>query len=186
MAPVTGKKGKITNNKTGSTYLGGLSVLWRDTSVTDMGIGQSNNLPGIRRIGEDFLISGHRGIENDFSTCFTITTNGDTVENAAVLKSKYGDPAQNVLLLHNSALSSAVHKRARCSLAASRPFRIHILSIYCSTVESHTSRQVNFSNSIKQTKKCLSVNKLPFENKITSLSQIAQISLAGHITPTML
>ena len=32
-----------------------------------MGIGQANDLPGVAGIGENFLISGKAGVENDFA-----------------------------------------------------------------------------------------------------------------------
>jgi hypothetical protein len=35
--------------------------------IADMGIRQANNLPGIARISENFLITGKAGIENDFT-----------------------------------------------------------------------------------------------------------------------
>ncbi len=32
-----------------------------------MGIGKADNLPGVTGIGEDFLVTGEAGIENDFA-----------------------------------------------------------------------------------------------------------------------
>jgi len=32
-----------------------------------VGIGQANDLPGVARVGENFLIAGEAGIENDFA-----------------------------------------------------------------------------------------------------------------------
>ncbi len=32
-----------------------------------MGISEADDLPGVTRIGEDFLVSGEAGIENDFA-----------------------------------------------------------------------------------------------------------------------
>ena len=45
----------------------GLDVLVVDADIADMGKGEGDDLPGIGRIGEDFLIAGHRGIEADFA-----------------------------------------------------------------------------------------------------------------------
>ena len=38
--------------------------------VADLRIGQHHDLPGIGRIGEDFLVAGDRGIEDDFARAF--------------------------------------------------------------------------------------------------------------------
>ena len=35
--------------------------------ISDMRIGQADDLPGITGIGENFLVTGEAGIENDFS-----------------------------------------------------------------------------------------------------------------------
>jgi hypothetical protein len=35
--------------------------------VADFRVRQDNDLPGIRRIGENFLIAGNGGIKNDFA-----------------------------------------------------------------------------------------------------------------------
>jgi hypothetical protein len=35
-----------------------------DTGIADVRIGQRDDLPGIARVGQDFLIAGHRGVEH--------------------------------------------------------------------------------------------------------------------------
>ena len=45
----------------------GLLVLDVGSYVSDVRIGQTNNLAGVTWIGENFLISGEAGIENDFT-----------------------------------------------------------------------------------------------------------------------
>jgi hypothetical protein len=37
------------------------------TYVADVGIGEADDLAGVARIGEDFLVAGKTGIENDFA-----------------------------------------------------------------------------------------------------------------------
>ena len=41
-----------------------LGVLGVDAGVADVRIGQRDDLPAVRGIGEDFLIAGHRGVEH--------------------------------------------------------------------------------------------------------------------------
>ena len=55
-----------------------------------MGIREGNNLAGIRRVGKNFLITGHRRIEDDFSGCRARNTNGAPAKNATVFKYQYG------------------------------------------------------------------------------------------------
>ena len=44
-----------------------LDILVIGADVADVGKGKGNDLPRIGRIGEDFLIAGHRRIETDFA-----------------------------------------------------------------------------------------------------------------------
>ena len=43
--------------------LGGLVVLGIDADIADMGEGEGHHLAGIGRVGHDFLVTGHRGVE---------------------------------------------------------------------------------------------------------------------------
>ena len=78
-----------------------------------MGIGESDYLSGIGGIGENFLIPGHGCIENDFSTGFTIATDGGSMKNTTVFKSKYGLPAHIVLRLEHHHTGVFLRKKAR-------------------------------------------------------------------------
>jgi hypothetical protein len=49
-----------------------------------MGIGQSDDLPGIGRIGKDFLITGHGGIEYHLSDGVAAGSDGNAFEKGAV------------------------------------------------------------------------------------------------------
>ena len=51
-----------------------------------MGISESNNLSGIGGVGEYFLITGHSGIENYFTTGFAVGSDGDPPENTAIFQ----------------------------------------------------------------------------------------------------
>ena len=51
-----------------------------------MGIGQRDNLTAIGRIGEDFLIAGHRRVEHDFATGDALRADSVTTEYGAIGK----------------------------------------------------------------------------------------------------
>ena len=44
-----------------------LGVLGVDADVADVRIGERDDLAGVRRIGEDLLVAGHRGVEHDLA-----------------------------------------------------------------------------------------------------------------------
>ncbi len=45
----------------------GLEVLGSDAGVADVGIGERDDLAGIGRVGQDFLVARHRGVEHDLA-----------------------------------------------------------------------------------------------------------------------
>ena len=51
----------------GGVDLRGLQVLGRGAGVADVRIGQRDDLARVGRVGEDFLVAGDGGIENDFA-----------------------------------------------------------------------------------------------------------------------
>ena len=54
--------------------------------VADMGVGQADDLPGVARIGENFLITGEAGIENDFAAAARDRAGRAAVKDAPVLE----------------------------------------------------------------------------------------------------
>ncbi len=62
--PVAFIQGQIANNQAGRVDLLTFEIFAVGAGITDMGISQRNYLAGIGRIGKNFLIPGHRGIEN--------------------------------------------------------------------------------------------------------------------------
>ncbi len=51
-----------------------------------MGIGEADNLARIAGVGEDFLITGEAGIENDFAAAARDRARGTAVKNAPVFQ----------------------------------------------------------------------------------------------------
>jgi hypothetical protein len=52
-------------------------------------IGQADNLPGIAGVGENFLITGEAGIENDFAAAARDRARRAAVKNAPVFQREY-------------------------------------------------------------------------------------------------
>ena len=60
------------------------------TGVADVWMRKGHDLPCVRRIGEDFLVAGHRCVEDDFSGAAAVGANGAAMENIAVSEGKDG------------------------------------------------------------------------------------------------
>jgi len=52
-------------------------------------IGEADNLAGIAGVGEDFLIAGETGIENDFAAAPGTRPGGSALKYAPVLEREY-------------------------------------------------------------------------------------------------
>ncbi len=90
VAPVAGNQRQVANNQTRSPDFPGLGILRRGTSVADMRIGQGYDLLGVGRIGEDFLIAGHGGVEHHLTNGLPIGADGFAAKDAAIGKSQNG------------------------------------------------------------------------------------------------
>jgi len=55
-------------------------------NVSDVRIREADALSGVARVGENFLISGKAGIENDFAAAASNGTAGAAVKEAAVFQ----------------------------------------------------------------------------------------------------
>ena len=55
-------------------------------NVADMGIGQAHDLPGVARIGENFLVSSKAGIKNDFAATAGSSSRRAAAKNSPVLE----------------------------------------------------------------------------------------------------
>ena len=59
IAEVAGNQRQVANNQTLSVNLRGLFIGGVGADITDMRISKSDDLAGIGRISEDFLLTGH-------------------------------------------------------------------------------------------------------------------------------
>lgn len=65
-------------------YFAGLVIERIGPNVSDMRIGQGHELLVVRRIGQDFLIAGHRRIEYDFPDGIAVGTDRQAVKDRAI------------------------------------------------------------------------------------------------------
>jgi hypothetical protein len=63
--------------------------------VSNMRIGEANNLPGVTGVGENFLVSGEAGIENDFAAPARDRTGRTAVKYAPVFQRESGGSMLN-------------------------------------------------------------------------------------------
>jgi hypothetical protein len=63
--------------------------------IADVGIGQADDLTGVAGVGENFLITGEAGIENDFAAAARNRARRAAVKSAPVFQSESGGPVLN-------------------------------------------------------------------------------------------
>ena len=85
-SPVRGDLREFAHHQRLDVRLGRFLVVEVGADVADMGIGQTNDLAGIARIGENFLITGEAGIENDFAAAARDRAGRAAVKDAPVLE----------------------------------------------------------------------------------------------------
>jgi hypothetical protein len=77
--------------------------------ISNVGIGEADNLPSVTWIGENFLISGEAGVKNGFSTAARFRTRGTSNKNTPVFQRKRGGLSSLMgqrILLKSSGLNS--------------------------------------------------------------------------------
>jgi hypothetical protein len=99
--PVRSQRGKFADDESFDIRLSGFFVVEICSNVADMRIRERDDLAGITGIGENFLIAGETGIENDFAATAGASTSGAAVKNSPVLerecRADCGDLVQCVL-----------------------------------------------------------------------------------------
>jgi hypothetical protein len=69
---------------------GGFAVFAIDTVVADVGIGQGDDLTAVGRIGQDFLVAGQRGVEDDFADAAAAGADALALKHRSVGQGKKG------------------------------------------------------------------------------------------------
>ncbi len=85
-APAAGQTRQITHNQACRMHIRRLVVHRIDAGVADMRISQGDDLARVGRIGEDFLVTGDRGIEHHFADGLTFRADGNSAEQTAIFE----------------------------------------------------------------------------------------------------
>jgi hypothetical protein len=70
----------------------GLLIIGVGSDISNVGIRQADDLPGVTRIGKNFLISREAGIKNDFAAASRNRSRGAAMKNAPVFERKNSLP----------------------------------------------------------------------------------------------
>ena len=85
-APVARNARKFAHNQAFDDGAGRFAIIVIRAVVADLGIGEDHDLAGVRRVREDFLVAGDRGIENNLAGFIGERTKATTLEDRAVLQ----------------------------------------------------------------------------------------------------
>jgi hypothetical protein len=89
-APVRRETGKLAHNQPFNIRTRSFFVVRVRANISDVRVGEADNLSGITRIGENFLISGEAGVENGFPATAGFCTRGASYKNSPVFQRKRG------------------------------------------------------------------------------------------------
>ena len=79
---------QIADHEARGVHAGGFHVFGIGPGVADVGIGQRDDLARVGRIGEDFLVAGHGGVEHHFAYRLPRNADGLPVEQRAIFQRK--------------------------------------------------------------------------------------------------
>ncbi len=54
--------------------------------IADVRIGEADDLPGVAGVGENFLVTGERGVKNDFAAAASASARRAAVKDSSVLE----------------------------------------------------------------------------------------------------
>ena len=80
---------QVANDQAGGVDRGGFEVFGIGAGVADVRIGQRDDLPAVGRVGEDFLIARHGGVEHHLARRIALGADGTAVKHRAVFERKY-------------------------------------------------------------------------------------------------
>ena len=75
-APVARHRRLVADDEAGHLRRARLDVVRRHAVVADLRAGHRDDLPGVRRIGQHFLIAGHARVEHDLAARFAVRAGG--------------------------------------------------------------------------------------------------------------
>ena len=82
--PTRGQRRQVANHESRGKDAPRFRIFGIDADVADMGIGQRDDLTGVGRIGKDFLVAGHRGVENDLADRATVRADRSSTKHRSV------------------------------------------------------------------------------------------------------
>ena len=80
---------QLADNESGKRDSGAFDVFEIDAVIADQRVGHRDDLPAIRRIGENFLVAGHARVEHDLAKNFAAGSKCGAGENRAVGKGQF-------------------------------------------------------------------------------------------------
>jgi hypothetical protein len=95
-APVGSNLRELANDERFDVRARSFFILEIRADIADVGIGETDDLPGIAGIGENFLVTGEAGIENDFTAAARDGAGRAAVKYAPVFEREYGGSVLNV------------------------------------------------------------------------------------------
>jgi hypothetical protein len=84
--PIGGHLGKFTHDQRFDVRAGRFLIVEICAHVSDVRVSQADNLAGVTGVGENFLISGEAGIENDFAAPARDRAGGAAIKYAPVFQ----------------------------------------------------------------------------------------------------
>jgi len=109
--PVRSERSEITDDQRFDVRFRGFFVVGVGPNVSDVRAGEAHGLPGITRIGENFLVTSEAGIKNDFAATTGASARREAVKDSSVLERQCG--------------ASFPRLRQRCLLVLSFRARFH-------------------------------------------------------------
>src|SRR5450432_816561 len=88
-APVGAYGRELARDQPFDIGMGGFIVFWIGAVIANLRVGQNNNLARIRRIGENFLVTGERSVKYDFSVTFAFGPMAPAAEDSTVFQREY-------------------------------------------------------------------------------------------------
>ncbi len=125
-SPVAGKGRKFAHDEALDVRLRRFIIGLVRAVIADFGIRQNDDLPAVRRIGENFLVSGNRGIENDLACPFDRRTKTLSLEDRAVFQGENcsiqaGEASRGGSNFYFTTLRKQLSAAIRLRLAQARP-----------------------------------------------------------------
>jgi hypothetical protein len=122
-APVRGDLRELTDDERFDVGMRRFLIVEIGSYVADMRIGQADDLAGVTGIGENFLVTGEAGIENDFAAAARDGAGSAAVKDAPVFEGESGRSVRNFgqFVLPGSSSKLSVHLVVLASVVESEP-----------------------------------------------------------------